>query len=84
MVAGYCGRVVAIGLGAIILAAFPVDSARSQDKSTKPAVTVPQQCVCTMEYDPVCGRTRGGNEASYSNPCQARCAGATVIKRGRC
>lgn len=53
-------------------------------KPGKPAVIVREQCVCTMQYDPVCGRTRDGYAATYSNACKARCAGATVIVRGAC
>jgi hypothetical protein len=49
-----------------------------------PALTLPRQCICTMEYDPVCGRTVDGVEITFSNPCRARCAGATVIRRGAC
>jgi hypothetical protein len=99
MVAGHPKYIIAICLCAIIIAAFAFDTARTGNKdvssdlivdkvprldSMTPAVTVPKQCICTMEYDPVCGRTRDGNAATYSNPCQARCAGATVITRGRC
>jgi hypothetical protein len=45
---------------------------------------VPVNCVCTMQYDPVCARIGSGTEATYSNACVARCAGATEIRPGPC
>jgi hypothetical protein len=60
-----------------------VDQSRSTDH-TIPAVEVPRQCICTMEYNPVCGRTPNGAEITFSNPCRARCAGATAIRPGPC
>ena len=60
-----------------------VDQPLPTDRTT-PAVTLPRQCICTMEYDPVCGRAPDGSEATFSNACRARCAGATVIRRGPC
>jgi hypothetical protein len=45
---------------------------------------VARQCVCTMQYDPVCARRQDGIEATYSNACQAQCERATVTRRGRC
>lgn len=82
-------------LGAVAVA-LGVGAARAEDKPargapavsgpsrTTPAVTPPRHCICTTEYNPVCGRTPGGGEFTFSNPCRARCAGATVIRRGPC
>ncbi|MBV6439876.1 MAG: hypothetical protein EPGJADBJ_01531 [Saprospiraceae bacterium] len=37
-------------------------------------------CVCTMQYDPVCGC----NNKTYSNACVAECAGIKKYKKGEC
>lgn len=39
-----------------------------------------QDCVCTMQYDPVCGC----NNKTYSNACMAQCAGIKEYKKGEC
>ena len=53
-------------------------------KTAPPVAGVPNQCICTEQYDPVCARTREGTNTTYPNPCRARCAGANVIARGAC
>lgn len=37
-------------------------------------------CVCTLQYDPVCGC----NNKTYSNACAAECAGIKVYQKGPC
>lgn len=37
-------------------------------------------CICTEQYDPVCGC----NNVTYSNPCFANCDGITEFKKGQC
>ena len=39
-----------------------------------------EDCVCTMEYDPVCGC----NNKTYGNACAAECAGIKTYKPGPC
>jgi Kazal-type serine protease inhibitor domain len=37
-------------------------------------------CVCTFDYDPVCGC----NNRTYRNPCEAECYGITSYTWGEC
>ena len=78
--------VVALGVGAVRAEDKPARGAPavSGPSRTTPAVTPPRHCICTTEYNPVCGRTPGGAKFTFSNPCRARCVGATVIRRGPC
>lgn len=39
-----------------------------------------KDCMCTMQYDPVCGC----DNKTYSNACVAGCAGLKVTTRGAC
>jgi Kazal-type serine protease inhibitor domain len=38
------------------------------------------ECVCTQQYDPVCGC----NQKTYGNACEANCAGITSYTNGAC
>lgn len=37
-------------------------------------------CLCTMEYDPVCGC----NNVTYGNSCVASCSGVSSYSEGAC
>ncbi len=37
-------------------------------------------CMCTKQYDPVCGC----NQKTYGNACEAKCAGITTFTKGEC
>ncbi|MDQ3142116.1 MAG: hypothetical protein M3Q56_07705 [Bacteroidota bacterium] len=39
-----------------------------------------ENCVCTLQYDPVCGC----NNKTYGNACQANCAGIKEFTKGEC
>ena len=39
-----------------------------------------EDCVCTLQYDPVCGC----NNKTYGNVCEANCAGITSYTSGSC
>ncbi len=39
-----------------------------------------EDCICTMDYNPVCGC----NNKTYSNACEAECHGITEYKPGEC
>lgn len=39
-----------------------------------------KSCICTKEYQPVCGEDKN----TYSNACSAKCAEVKIIHNGSC
>ncbi len=39
-----------------------------------------KDCICTLEYTPVCGC----DDVTYSNACTANCAGVKIVAQGEC
>ena len=39
-----------------------------------------ENCMCTKQYDPVCGC----NQKTYGNSCEAECNGITEYTKGAC
>ena len=55
-------------------------SMTSCDKTATCVENVNPACICTTEYEPVCGC----NNKTYSNNCMAECAGITDYQPGIC
>ena len=68
---------ICLALSMFGLLGFASSSCKTMNKCKENPRT---DCLCTMQYDPVCGC----NNKTYSNACTAECAGIKEYKKGAC
>lgn len=73
-------RVKNLILWVILLVQIPVSCKSIQKNSADCNENINSECMCTMEYRPVCGC----NQKTYANPCMAACANIHQFTEGPC
>ena len=56
----------------------------AQQTMLPPAADDDGSCVCTREYNPMCGKTSDGTTKTFSNECLAMCEKAEIVALGPC
>jgi len=64
----------------LIFIAFATACSPTKAKDSSCMGEAKKDCMCTMQYDPVCGC----DNKTYSNACVASCAGVKVTTKGPC
>ncbi len=64
----------------ILFSFFLITAALACNPTQKCVEKIKPDCVCTLQYDPVCGC----NNKTYGNACAAECAGISKYTKGEC